>query len=330
MMNRRCWIRLAIGGLAASRPRIEAARGQDAAGTDGAAARAAEAELKAVRAQLEQARIAPIHSARSVHYQALGDAPEPFLKLVLADCEQIALDFHRHFHGLGFPVRPPAQALTIVVFRDDRSFGRFFRVPSLLEAAEKGRAAQPAGVYDRKTNILYIFDWRNVPMYPRAAHRNMETLVHEGTHQLCFNTGLLDRAADTPLCIVEGLGAYGEPRRTMGRTDFGRPNLRRMEDLARIQRRVPWIPLRELIADDNVLRAGSAARVMLAYAQSWLLVHFLLKDSEALPRFRRYLREIAQHSRPDHRVEDAEASLGDLGALDRALRHYAVRLQMSL
>ena len=53
-------------------------------------------------------------------------------------------------------------------------------------------------------------------MAPRASHRNMETLAHEGTHQLSFNTGLLSREGDMPLCIVEGLGTYGEARKTSG------------------------------------------------------------------------------------------------------------------
>ena len=44
----------------------------------------------------------------------------------------------------------------------------------------------------------------------------MPTLVHEATHQLSFNTGLLNREGDTPLCIVEGLGTYGESRDSIG------------------------------------------------------------------------------------------------------------------
>jgi hypothetical protein len=218
----------------------------------------------------------------------------------------------------------------VVLFRDDRSFGRFFHLPSLIEAAAQGRPVQPAGVYDRASNHLHVFDWRNVPMAPRASHRNIETLAHEGTHQLTFNTGLLNRKGDTPLCIVEGLGTYGEPRKILGPSDFGRPNLRRLEDLAKIQRRVAWIPVRDLLADDSVLRAGNAARVMLAYAESWLLVHFLMKDQAALPRFRQYLKAIATRTHTSDRIADAQTHLGDLDVLDRDLRRYQVKLQLSI
>lgn len=103
-----------------------------------------------------------------------------------------------------------------------------------------------------------------------------------------------------------------------------------MDDLARIQRRVPWIPVRELLSNDNVLRAGNAARVMLAYAESWLLIHYLLRNPEAMPGFRHYLQAIATRTKGDQRVGDAQASLGDLDRLDQELRRYAVRLQLSL
>ena len=104
----------------------------------------------------------------------------------------------------------------------------------------------------------------------------------------------------------------------------------RMDDLARIQRRVPWIPVRELIGDDSVLLAGNAARIMLGYAQSWLLVHYLIKEPAALPRFRQYLQAIAPRVKSDRRIEDAQAHLGDLDRLDQELRRYAIRLQLSL
>ena len=58
-----------------------------------------------------------------------------------------------------------------------------------------------------------------------------------------------------------------------------------MDDLAKIQRRMPWIPLRELLTQDSILRAGNAARVLLAYAQSWLLVHYLMQGAGGLPGF---------------------------------------------
>jgi hypothetical protein len=289
-----------------------------------------EAELATVRERLDKARVGPLSTAHSAHYVAIGDAPKAFITTILADCEQLDADYQKYFGSLGFHLRQPDRPLIVIMFRDDRSFGRFFRLPPLLEAAEKGRALQPAGIYDKATNVLQVFDWRNVPMEPRASHRNMETLAHEGTHQLTFNTGLLNRGGDTPLCIVEGLGTHAEPRKTTGPSDFGRLNLRRMDDLARIQRRVPWIPVRELLANDSILRAGNSARIMLGYAQSWLLVHYLLKELSTVPRFQRYLQAIDSRVNADRRIDDAKNYLGNLDQLDQELRRYAIRLQLSL
>jgi hypothetical protein len=330
LITRRNWLRAAALGAVGTRGPAAEWSGPAAGSADTDEKPGDEAALDEVRRRLTQAKIGPLATVRSARYVAVGDAAEGFMKLILGDCEQLAQDYLNHFKLRGFPIHPPDGPLIIVMFQDDRSFGRFFQFPSLLQAAASGRLVQPAGIYDRKSNLLHVFDWRNVPMAPRAAFRNMETLAHEGTHQLSFNTGLLRREGDTPLCIVEGLGTYGEARKISGPSEFGRLNLKRMSDLAMIQRRVPWISLRELLAQDAILRAGNAARVLLAYAQSWLLVHYLIQEADVLPRFRDYLKTLSTRQTNDHRLDDARAHLGDLDRLDNALRRYAVRLQLSV
>ncbi len=329
-LSRRDWLRWTIGGslgYALAHP-AEASAQEPSAGK-GTSEVSEDADLELLRSRLEGARIGPLHSARSKHYLAIGDAAEAFIKLILEDCEQLAADYLRHFRSRELDVRMPEHRLTAVMFRDERSFGRFLQLRAPAQAAGGGPVLQPTGVYDRKTNLLQVFDWRNVPMAPRSAARNSETLAHEGIHQLTFNTGLLDREGDVPLCIIEGLGTYGETRKPIGPGDLGRPNLKRLDDLAKIQRQIPWIPVQELISDDTVLRSGKAGRVLLAYAQSWLLVHFLLKTPAQVPKFRTYLKSIAPRTTREHRLEDASAHFGDLDALDRELRRYSIRLLRS-
>src|SRR5438270_263562 len=78
-------------------------------------------------------------------------------------------------------------------------------------------------------------DFRTVPMKSRAAGQsNMETVTHEATHQLTFNTGLLDRRSDIPLCSVEGLAMFSERRKLRGPSEPGQLNLRRLEELAHL------------------------------------------------------------------------------------------------
>ena len=224
-LDRRDWLRMLLGGAigvgagtttgrSAQTPAPSSERPVPEKGPAKPAPTPAE-EVALVRDKLDQAKIGPINVVHSAHYVAVGDAPKGFMGTILADCEQLVADYFRYFGARGFRLRQPDRPLIAVIFRDDRSFGKYFRLPPLLDAAAKGRAQQ-AGIYDRKTNVLHIFDWRNVPIQPRASHLNMETLAHEGTHQLTFNTGILNREGDTPLCIVEGLEPTGKHARPRG------------------------------------------------------------------------------------------------------------------
>ena len=141
-------------------------------------------------------------------------------------------------------------------------------------------------------------------MEPRSSHRNAETLAHEGIHQLSFNTGLLGRDRTSRSASWKGSACTARPAQVIGPSDLGRVNLRRLEELARIQRMVDWIPLRELFTDDTVLQAGKALRVLLGYAQSWLLVHYLMKEPEVhaeVPRLPRCPRQATRIRASDRR-----------------------------
>src|SRR5262249_7681093 len=123
-----------------------------------------------------------------------------------------------------------------------------------------------------------------------------------------------------------------EVRRTTGRTPPGQVNRMRLEDLARTQRRgIPWISVAALLADDCVVRGSAGAyETLLAYAESWLLVHYLMNEPPGLPGFRNYLEALRGRDTPDRRLDDAREHLGDLDRLNRDLRRYAVRLQKAI
>jgi len=325
-MNRRHWLRLAtgcmfggVGGQAVAGSPQNPAKGETAL------SRTAEAELKAARERLSKAEIGPLGTARSTHFQAIGDASEWFMSVVLRDCEQITSEYLRHFRARGFQLRMPGSPLIVIVFRNDQSFDKFFHMPSRRKAAKEDRLAYWEGIYDQTTNALHVFDWRD--MFPHSGRLNAYTLVHELTHQLSFNTGLLNREGDTPACIGEGLGMYGEARDIIGPSDFGRCNWIRLSAITTSLRRLPWIPMRDLFSDDVILRSGKGDWVLLAYGESWLLVYYFLKDQALLPRFREYLKAIQPRRTTDHRIADAQTHLGDLDQLDRVLRQYAVRLE---
>jgi Protein of unknown function (DUF1570) len=321
LMDRRAWLRIAAGasaGLAGA----GLAAGPGRAPEDAKAAGAAEADdLRRAEARARQVTTRPLLTFKSAHYQAIGDATEAFLKLTLSDCEKMAADYIDHFRSKEFDVKLPARRLTVIVFRNEGPFRRFaVSVPP-----------GTMGFYSLATNWLSLFDTRNEPMKTNSAGQsNMETLTHEATHQLTFNTGLLDRQADTPRSIMEGLAMYCERRRLFGHSEPGQPNLRRLDELAHIRRRVPWIDVAELLTDDRACFRRTLDRMVLSYCESWLLVYHLMTDKTRLPQFRSYLEVIRPRKTPSQRLEDARAHFLDLARLDGELRQEAIRLQQVL
>ena len=279
-------------------------------------------ELERAESGARAATKHPLQFATSDRYQAVGDASETFMKVALADCELIAQDFLDYYSARGFAVKPPARRMTVVAFRDERPF---------LEFARKSVGRVPpnvVGFYSRLENYLVLFDARNVPAIQHGgALKNMRNLAHEATHQLCFNTDLLNRKGDNPAAILEGLACYSETRRLRGRSEPGLLNSERLDELAHVQRRLKWIPIAELLAQDSPAKGGNVDQMQLFYAESWILIHALMKSPDRLPELRAYLKTIFPRMDKKNRVTDAEKCFGDLSRLDQELRREAIKLQ---
>jgi hypothetical protein len=288
-------------------------------------------ELESVQTLGKNAGLRPFRSTRSKHFLAIGDAPDGFRALTLRDCEAVAADFLDYYRGQGFDVALPDRRLNLVVLADDRSFAAYLgkRELAMVPTREPGSAVH--GLYQPATNRLVVLDHR--PLGPQIAarpgHENLRALAHEVTHQLCFNTGFFDPLADTPACIIEGVAVFGEVRRLSGRTAPGQLNRMRLQDLANLQRRrLNWLPVARLLAEDGLVRDASAEfERLLAYAESWLLVHYLMADPARVAGFRKFLADTKARRDPARRLDDARAHLGDLDRLNQELRRYEIRLQ---
>lgn len=299
--------------LAMARP-ILAQIGQGPGAPDGA-----QQDLKRAIPLIQQVTDRPIRTVRSDHFQAVGDASESFMRITLGDCEGIAQDYFEHFRAKGFDIQDPDRRLTLVVFVDERPFRNLV----------KGVPASALGLYKRTDNWLVLFDFRNVPSQNNRPgyQANMSTLAHEATHLLSYNTGLLNRQRDVPRAITEGIATYSEARRLHGRTEPGQINSTRLDDLAHFQRMSNWITVTTLLTDEKAAFGPTEDRLLLAYAESWLLVHYLMTTPSRLPQFRAYLKSIAKRNDATHRYEDAEAAFGSLDRLDRDVRQEGIRLQ---
>lgn len=283
------------------------------------AAQAAEQDLKRAIVLIQKATTRPIRRIQSDHFQAVGDASESFMRITLGDCEAIARDYFDHFRAKGFDIQNPARRLTLVVFVDERPFRSFV----------KGVPPSALGLYKRTDNWLVLFDFRNVPAHNNRPgyQANMSTLAHEATHLLAYNTGLLNREGDVPRAITEGIATYSEARKLHGRTEPGQLNSARLDDLAHFQRISNWINITTLLTDEKAAFGPTEDRVLLAYAESWLLVYYLMTTPTRLPQFRAYLKLIARRNDATHRYDDAEAAFGSLDQLDRDVRQAGIRLQ---
>jgi hypothetical protein len=276
-------------------------------------------EIARVQAEAQRAGLKPFGASRTEHFLGLGDAPADFVRPALNICEEFAKPFLASFRQHGFPVSFPQRRLTVVMLKDSREFGAYI-----------GKESEGAvgGHYDLATNQLVVFDYRAMEAQLAADARrvNLFALIHETAHLLSFNTGLLSQASDVPACISEGLATYLELWRRGDRSPLGATNRPRLAVLVDAKaENVPWIPIAELFGDDD--RFDQPATEQLAYAESWLLVHYLLKTTTKLPKFRAYCAEIPQPGGAGRRVEYAESRLGSLRALNQDVRAYARRFR---
>ncbi len=266
----------------------------------------------AVREAARHAGLGRQEVARTEHFLAVGDAPGSYLRAALERCESLGKDFLTHFRGRGFELAYPSRRLTVVGLKDDASYGK-------LLGEAPGRDV--GGHFDLDLNRLVIFDFRADGERSRqeAERINLFTLVHETAHQLCYNTGLLDRDHVPPLCISEGLATYVELWRPNVKNAIGGVNTPRLEALRQVG---GWIDLDDLLRDDS---AFEGEQQQLAYAESWLLIHHLMRATARRERLRDYLTRIRTAPGTDSaaRLKVAEAALGALSRLNKEVKDEA-------
>jgi hypothetical protein len=247
----------------------------------------------------------------------------------LRHCEAVAADYLDHFQSRGFKVAMPATRLTVIILTDDSSRSAF-KVGLKVQGIpiDMTRDLVPPGHYEPPTNRAVL------GLHARTRRLNdyldLRLLAHEVTHQLTFNTGMLDRRGDVPRSISEGLAEYGAVLKTGQSIAPGYPRENLMTLVRSRKSGTRWYPFAQLLADDRpfLLNCFSQHK-SLAYSQAWLLIHWLINDRSRGEGFRAYLEAIRPRRDQEHRLDDAEKHLGDLNRLDKDLLAYFVRLNMS-
>lgn len=271
------------------------------------------ARVEAVEGRARGAGIENLGVVKGTLYLGVGNADTAFATTALRLLDALAKDFLKHFQDRGFAVEKPSKKLLVVILDDPANLASFLG---------ENPGSDVRGIYDVDAGWLAMCDNRGGAGGPRAERANSITLFHEGTHQLCFECGLLKRLADIPLCISEGLATYGETRRPDGKTPIGARNQERIAVLrGRFDRanklREPLLSVKDLIETDDLL--DGQATEQLAYAQSWALIHMLMQTDEDQVKLRAYLDAIRQRTEASQRVADVEAHLGKIDELDARL-----------
>ena len=156
------------------------------------------------------------------------------------------------------------------------------------------------------------------------------TIIHEGTHQLMFNRGMQTRLADDPLWLNEGMANWFEApdlKKRIGWHRPGLPNALRIQQLEKYIQNRPANSLETLVSSDSRCEDEGTFD---ACAESWALMHFLLK--RRTKEFRTYLKAIA-NKRPGipvnakTRLAEFTEHFGELDKLDKAFLKYIKTLR---
>ncbi len=280
--------------------------------------------------------------------------------------EEVARAFRAHFSVRGFPLQSPEFPLVAVVHPSRAEFIRNCETDGVTYAAGLVGYYHPASnrvsLYDpgavemsradgRSTGRIGIrfpadvaseneeaisrspFRWaaRNgspgaLPLVESSSALR-DTLIHEATHQVAFNTGLHSRVRENPRWVVEGLATVFEApgiREAGGRQlpvahRINRERFVRFGNYARSRR--PAKSLAKFVADDELLTTATLD----FYAQSWALTFFLVETRSAA--YAKYLKAMAERSPTDtytdaQRIEDFRSAFGDVERLEiEFLRH---------
>jgi len=237
--------------------------------------------------------------------------------------EQIYRQCHTYFVARGFRMDEPEFPLVAVVFPDQLSFAKYYR--------SEGAMPLPGVVG------FYLTASNRVVLYDRAATGQAtetdvdDTVIHEATHQVAFNTGIHSRIGQNPQWVVEGLATLFEADGIRARQAEGdvsdRINSERFEWFQNYRRqRRPTDSLEAFLRDDTLFKRASLD----AYSQSWALTFYLVETRPA--EFARYLKAISARDPltrydADSRVANFRDAFGkDLGVIENGLLRFHDRL----
>jgi hypothetical protein len=292
----------------------------------------------------QQHNLPPMAQYDTAHFVAMSNAEEGLTRMELRNCESMFTTFFDHFRAKGFEIREPGYKLPVAILDSQSGFEAYL-----------GHKMSPLirGFYQMDTNRFVMYDYgqndawvafqRTVEkrgsqingIFDRQRYRqsvrrqtqdfrndaNTSTVMHEVSHQLAYNCGLLNRDVQPPPWLAEGMACYCESTANGAWQGLGEANVERLKDLASLQRAGELVSVRELVRTGRWLSSATEQHRLIAYyAQSWALFRMLMEEEPA--GMRTFLSLIYNEHAPERFLAHFQQAFGaDLSKMER--RHSA-------
>lgn len=251
---------------------------------------------------------------RSSRFVSVTTGRTDFVRQVLQIAEDTAFSYNRYMTSGRLPVKFSQNRMLLVVLANAGQYSK-------LLGEKKSR--NEGGHFDLDENWTVTFDHRGRSRSTNAnlARSNQVTLIHEVTHQLSFNTGLLKLNSDVPMLVSEGLATLAEPSGATVTAGFGQVNRPRVAVMTNILKRNPraLLPLKELITTDDPFFATDDPTLQMAYAQSWIFWDTVMNSPNYVGKMANYLKRLEGRITPQHRYDDFASAFGSPNEFEQSL-----------
>ncbi|MCE9605722.1 MAG: DUF1570 domain-containing protein [Planctomycetia bacterium] len=218
--------------------------------------------------------------------------------------EEMYRQFVHYFTVRGFALQEPEFPLVAIIWPTQQDFQRY--------AASEGSSMGPGylGYYSARSNRVTLYDQQSGGGDSAA---NIDTVIHEVTHQTAYNTGVHRRFAETPRWLVEGLGTMFEPQGVWNARKFpkldDRINRGRLGEFKSRRSARPAGLIAELISTDRMFESDTST----AYCEAWAFSFYL--GEKMSRKYAEYLaltakRPIFQHYPASERMKDFTSIFG--------------------
>ncbi|WP_166824844.1 DUF1570 domain-containing protein [Thalassoroseus pseudoceratinae] len=292
-----------------------------------------------IRARLQRQYGRGYQVSTGRHYVVVGPPGRAHDYVELLD--DVHSGFQNYFATRGFRINSPEFPLIAIVFTDPKAFADYCAQDGLR--AVRGLR----GYYSMKTNRVAIIDSEHSrvsdtktradqhgDLFATVAGNLRDTLVHEATHQVAFNTGLHARLGMNPRWVVEGLATVFEAPGILDRST-------RHEVSRRINReRLIWFrnylverrpenSLEAFLQSDQLFQTATLD----AYSQAWALSFYLIETRPV--EYARYLQTVTKRASESkatssQRVDDFREAFGqDLRLFEANFLRFMRRLSVN-